>query len=79
MDILEEEGWFEEQDGMRVAMDQLLDSEDTPATRGALIEDHGQVRDMLSNGADRMFDGEDVTSVLSDVKSDVDELLERSA
>jgi len=79
MDILEEEGWFEEQDGMRVAMDQLLDSEDTPATRGALIEDHGQVRDMLSNGADRMFDGEEVTTVLSDVKSDVDELLERAA
>ncbi|WP_162224630.1 extracellular solute-binding protein [Halorussus amylolyticus] len=79
IEILEDDGWFEEQDGMRLAMDQLLDSEDTPATRGALIEDHGQVRDLLSNGADRMFDGEDVSSVLSDVKSDVDELLARSA
>lgn len=79
IEILEEDGWFEEQDGMRLAMNQLLDSEDTPATRGALIEDHGQVRDMLSNGADRMFDGEDVSTVLSDVKSDVDELLARSA
>ena len=77
--MLEEEGWFEEQDGMRLAMDQLLDSEDTPATRGALIEDHGQVRDMLNSGAERMFDGDDVSTVLSEVKSDVDELLERSA
>ncbi|WP_135829613.1 extracellular solute-binding protein [Halorussus halobius] len=79
IELLEEDGWFEEQDGMRLAMDQLLDSEDTPATRGALIEDHGQVRDLLSNGADRMFDGEDVSTVLSDVKTEVDDLLARSA
>jgi sn-glycerol 3-phosphate transport system substrate-binding protein len=76
---LEEEGWFEENPGIRVAMDELLNSADSPAVRGPLIEPHPQVRDLMTEGVVTMFQGTPVNEALANMKGNIDKVLQRAA
>jgi sn-glycerol 3-phosphate transport system substrate-binding protein len=48
LDLLESEGWFEESPNSRVANQQLADSTDTAATRGAIVGAFPAIRDQVT-------------------------------
>lgn len=84
LDLLTEEGWFDESPNSRVASEQLAASEDTSATRGAIVGDFPLIRDqvteaiedILVNNADveeRMADAqEEAQLILDDYNADLD-------
>ncbi|ELZ78009.1 transducer protein Htr38 [Haloferax larsenii JCM 13917] len=61
---LQDVGWFDERPGFEVAFEQLAESEDTPATRGARIGPFTTVRTIVSEGLSELFDGRDLDAVL---------------
>lgn len=74
---LEDEGWFDDEPRFRVGFDQLLDTEDTPATRGAAVGPYEQMRSTIEDALAAVYDGNDISTELSDAKSDFDEELEQ--
>lgn len=82
MSILEDDGFYDENPGFRRAFDHLLESESTTATAGAMTLGHGEVRQTVDDAViGQLFDDdpEPIDAMLSGIKSDVDEHLERQA
>ncbi|MEN8114766.1 MAG: extracellular solute-binding protein [Actinomycetota bacterium] len=48
VDLLEAEGWYDENPNSRVASDQLAAAQDTPASLGALLGDFIAIRDVIT-------------------------------
>jgi len=79
---LESEGFWEEEPGFRLAFDHLLDGKDTAAVAGGMSLTHGEIRQTLDDAAvGRVFssDADPATEFLDDIKSDLDEVLQRGA
>ena len=73
---LEAEGFYDENPDFRVALDQLQEGQDTPATRGGLIGPFLDTRTTIAESAVAVMDGEPVDEVLDDAAEDIDEALE---
>ena len=75
---LEDEGFYEENPSFRTAIDQLDETESTPATAGALIGAFPEVRTIVEEGYVDMIqnEGVDVASALSEVKSEADSAIQ---
>ncbi|WP_336021502.1 ABC transporter substrate-binding protein [Halobellus salinisoli] len=75
---LEDEGFYEENPAFRTAIDQLNETESTPATSGALMGPFPEVRTIIEEGYVSMIQdgGPSVSDGLSQVKSDVDAALQ---
>ncbi|WP_396611706.1 extracellular solute-binding protein [Haloferax sp. S1W] len=63
--LLRQDGWFDERPGFEVAFEQLAESEDTPATRGARIGPFSTVRTIISEGLSELFAGRELEPVLA--------------
>ncbi|MBB6646886.1 ABC transporter substrate-binding protein [Halobellus ruber] len=75
---LEEDGFYEENPSFRTAIDQLNETESTPATSGALMGPFPEVRTIIEEGYVSMIQSNDpdIPSALSNVKSDVDSAIQ---
>ena len=75
---LEDDGFYEENPSFRTAIDQLNETESTPATSGALMGPFPEVRTIIEEGYVEMIqnEGTDVASALEDVKSDADSAIQ---
>ncbi|AFK19857.1 extracellular solute-binding protein [Haloferax mediterranei ATCC 33500] len=69
--LLDRDGWFDEQPEFAVAFEQLAESEDTPATRGARVGPFTTVRTIISEGLSELFDGRDLDRVLRQMNDQV--------
>ena len=58
IDQLEREGWFRQNSGHKVAIDQLLSSKDSPATNGARIGPFSTVRTLVGEAYPDIRDGD---------------------
>ncbi len=59
----------------KVAYDQLLLGEDTPASAGPVLGSQQEVRRVLATATERIFAGDDVASTLADAKTQADQIL----
>lgn len=66
---LEREGWFRQNPGHKVAIDQLLSSKDSPATNGARIRPFSTVRTIIAEAYPDIRDG--------DIDAEVERLSDR--
>ena len=69
--LLRDDGWFDEHPGFAVAFDQLVETDDTPATRGARVGPFTTVRTIVSEGLSELFDGRDLDAVLATMDEQV--------
>jgi len=75
IDTLERDGWFRQNPGHKVAIDQLLSSKDSPATNGARIGPFSTVRTLVGEAYPDMVEG-DVEEELERLTSRVERQLE---
>jgi sn-glycerol 3-phosphate transport system substrate-binding protein len=75
IDKLERDGWFRQNPGHKVAIDQLLSSKDSPATNGARIGPFSTVRTLVGEAYPDMVDG-DVEEELARLNDRVERQLE---
>lgn len=75
IDILEDDGFYDENPQFWRAYQQLAETEPSSATQGAFIMNHGQIRDEMTDGFIRMLQGTPVDEALEIAKDGVDELL----
>jgi len=58
IDQLQRDGWFRQNPGHKVAIDQLLSSKDSPATNGARIGPFSTVRTLVGEAYDDILEGD---------------------
>ena len=76
VELLESEGWFEENPNFFTASDQINNSEVTIATQGALLGTFRETRDIVTQAIeDLMLQGGDVAERMAQAKADADALL----
>ena len=68
VDALEAEGWFEEQPNFAVAFDQLLETTPNTATAGALSGSFLDMRTIVGEALQKIYNGADVTEALNEAK-----------
>jgi sn-glycerol 3-phosphate transport system substrate-binding protein len=74
---LEDEGWFEENPNFGTAVEQLEQTEVSPATQGAVMGQFPQIRSIVLDAAEAaMFEGQDPADALSASKQDADSVLQ---
>ncbi|MFB6224438.1 MAG: extracellular solute-binding protein [Haloarcula sp.] len=76
---LQSEGWFEENPHYRTAFDQLMETRDTMATRGAQMGPFDTVRTVIEEAVDSMDGVDSVPAELERLDSQVRKQLERTA
>lgn len=77
VDQLTDEGWFEENPNFRTAFDQLQDTDDTPATRGAVMGVWPKARTINSEISVSIINGDlSVEEGLTKMDEDVQSALE---
>lgn len=77
VDLLQSEGWFDENPNQTVAADQLSQSTVTPATSGALIGGFPAIRNVVTAAIDRvLLTDEDAQSILDQAAADANVILE---
>jgi sn-glycerol 3-phosphate transport system substrate-binding protein len=77
IELLEAEGWFEENPNSRVAGDQLANSEQTSATAGAIVGAFPAIRDQVTTAIEEVLvNNKDVTEALTDAQEAANALLE---
>jgi sn-glycerol 3-phosphate transport system substrate-binding protein len=77
VEMLEAEGWFEENPNSAVAGEQLAQSEATSATAGAIVGAFPAIRDHVTNAIEQVLvNDRDVTEALTEAKELADETLE---
>lgn len=75
-ELLESEGWFEENPNFRVAYDQINDTSVTVATQGALLGTFRETRDIITQAIeDLMLQGGDPAERLAQAQEDANTLL----
>ncbi|WP_058828654.1 ABC transporter substrate-binding protein [Haloferax sp. Q22] len=74
---LEDEGFYDENPNFRTAIDQLRETEDSPATRGALMGTFTKARTIVEEGYVSMIQNDDrsVDDVLGDIDAQVEDAL----
>ncbi|MFW6321244.1 MAG: extracellular solute-binding protein, partial [Halohasta sp.] len=75
IDQLERDGWFRQNPGHKVAIDQLLSSKDSPATNGARIGPFSTVRTLVGEAYTDIRDG-DVADELAKLNDQVERQLD---
>lgn len=70
-DLAEDQGFYEDFPGFRRAFDQLVETEDIPATQGILAITHRQIRNNIDDGVDRLLGGDPVESMLASTNDDI--------
>jgi sn-glycerol 3-phosphate transport system substrate-binding protein len=77
IDILEAEGFWEENPAFRIALDQMLETTPTPATGGVILGPYPQVREILETAIQSVIDqGESVDDALAAAKQLADREIE---
>lgn len=77
VDLLEQQGWYEENPNYLIASQQLADSQITPATRGAVLGTFSETRHLITQALeDGMLTGGDVGEYMADAEQDANVLLE---
>jgi len=77
VDLLTEEGWFEEHPNFAVAGDQINSSTITPATQGAIMGEFPPIRDLVTAAIDKVLLGDaDPAEALNEAAADANEMLE---
>lgn len=77
VDMLTEEGWFEENPNFIVASDQLAQSEITPATSGAILGAFPAIRDLVTQAVDTvLLTDEEPAAVLNQAAEQANRTLE---
>ena len=75
--MLEEEGYFDENPNQTVAFEQLRQSEVTPATSGALVGGFPAIRNVVTAALDRlMLTDEDPAALLEQAAADANVIIE---
>lgn len=62
---LDQQGWFRDNPNYAVAFQQLLNTQSTPATSGALIGPFPQIRTIIEEGIQKVINGASVDSAMS--------------
>lgn len=76
-ELLESEGWFEENPNQTVAADELANSTITPATSGALVGGFPAIRNVVTAAIDRvLLTDDDPASVLNDAADEANQIIE---
>lgn len=75
-ELLESEGYFDENPNQRTAVDQLADAAVTPATAGAIMGPFPQIRVIVEQAIQAVVSGGDIDTVLADAKAQADAALE---
>lgn len=70
--LLEEEGWFKENPNFEVALKQVLDTQVSIGTRGALIGRFQEVRDILEEAFQKVMGGSTVEAALKEAKTKIE-------
>ncbi|MDS0295080.1 extracellular solute-binding protein [Halogeometricum luteum] len=69
--MLRREGWFDEHPAFAVAFEQLNETRDSPATRGARIGPFSTVRSIVSEGVSELVAGREVERTLREMDEQV--------
>lgn len=72
VDLLEKEGWFKENPNFEVALKQVLDTQSSIGTQGALIGRFQEVRDILEEAFQKVMGGSTVDAALKDAKTKIE-------
>ncbi|ADR35878.1 ABC transporter substrate-binding protein [Oceanithermus profundus] len=75
--VLEWQNWFERNPAYRAAFDQLLQSKANRATQGALIGPFPEIRTIIENMVQEIFQGKDIAKALSEADAQADQALKR--
>ncbi len=76
-DLLESEGWFEENPNQTVAADELSNTEITPATSGALVGGFPAIRNVVTAAIDRvLLTDDDPATVLDNAAEEANQIIE---
>ncbi|WP_162909460.1 extracellular solute-binding protein [Aggregatilinea lenta] len=76
-DLLEAEGWFEENPNQTVAADELSNTEITPATSGALVGGFPAIRNVVTAAIDRvLLTDDDPATVLDEAAAEANTIIE---
>lgn len=76
VDILDQEGWFEESPNSGTAFDQLLDTKANTATAGALIGPFREVRNIVTDAFQEVMGGDSVDEALEKANRRAKEAIE---
>ncbi|ELZ82456.1 carbohydrate ABC transporter substrate-binding protein, CUT1 family [Haloferax elongans ATCC BAA-1513] len=79
VDTLENDGWFDENPNYVTAFEQLQETKDSPATRGAVMGPFLKTRTIIEEGYVSMIQGTPVDDALSNMDSKVESELEAHA
>ncbi len=76
-ELLEDEGWFDENPNFSTAIEQLEQTEVSPATQGAIMGQFPQIRSIVLDAAEAaLFEGQDPADALSASKDQADSVLQ---
>ncbi len=75
--VLEWQNWFERNPAYRAAFDQLLQSKANRATQGALIGPFPEIRTIIENMIQEVFQGKDIDKALKDADAKADKALQQ--
>ncbi len=73
--VLEWQNWFERNPAYRAAFDQLLQSKANRATQGALIGPFPEIRTIIENMVQQIFQGKDIAKALAEADAKADKAL----
>jgi sn-glycerol 3-phosphate transport system substrate-binding protein len=71
-ELLESEGYFEENPNQRTAVDQLSEAAVNSATAGAIMGPFPQIRVIVEQAIQAVVSGGDINTVLADAKAQAD-------
>lgn len=75
-ELLESEGYFDENPNQRTAVDQLAEAAVNSATAGAIMGPFPQIRVIVEQSIQAVVNGEDIQTVLEDAKAQADTAIE---
>lgn len=75
VDVLEKQQWFKRNPAYKAAFDQLLDTKPTRATQGALLGVFPELRTIVEDAAQKIFDGTPVDEAMAEADKRADDAL----
>lgn len=74
-ELLDSQGYFDENPLLRTAVDQLAAGAVTPATAGAIMGPFPQIREIVETAIQNVTNGEDIDAMLENAKAEADALI----
>lgn len=74
--IAEDEGFYDDYPQFQRAFQQLVNTEDIPATQGILAVPHREIRDIIDDGVERLLGGESTDEMLSSTNDEITDVLQ---